>query len=70
MAWSILVGQLDTRDADNHSITKERAMRLLMDDLVAGGSAKRIGDTIFLNCKSNYCCIKDDGSIEYGESAA
>ena len=70
MAWSMLVGQLTTAGADNRSIAEESAIQLLQNDLVDGGCADRIGDTVFLKCRSNYFAIRGDGFIEYGESAA
>jgi hypothetical protein len=70
MAWSLAVAQLSAKGADSSHLPIEQVIRLLQNDLVEGGSAQRIGDTVFVKCRSNYLCVRDDGFIEYGESAA
>ena len=70
MAWSMLVGRLTTDGADNRSIPEKSAIRLLLNDLVDGGCADRIGDTVYLKCRRDCLSIRDDGFIEYTEPAA
>ena len=70
MAWSLVVGQLTKDGADDAHIPLEESVRFLTEGLIEAGGAERIGDTVFLNCADGYCAIRDDGFIEFGESAA